>query len=237
MKPAQQDASIRDRPMDERAIVLLSGGLDSTTTLYYAMDQGYHITALSFHYGQRHSVELERARRIAKKANVLDHRIIQLDPNLFSGTALVNREIEVPMDREIDDSIPVTYVPARNTLFLAHALALAESQEARYILIGANALDYSGYPDCRPDYLQAFETMANLGTRRGIESGFFKVLAPLVHLKKSEIIQLGLDLGVDYGDTVSCYNPDEKGNPCGHCDSCIIRRKGFQELGLRDPSL
>lgn len=220
-----------------RAIVLLSGGLDSTTTLYYAKEQDMELTALSFDYGQRHSQELERARLVAEKLPVKDHVIVRLDPTVFSQTALVGKDLEVPGNREIDDSIPVTYVPARNTLFLSYALALAESRDIGNIFIGANVLDYSGYPDCRPAFLEAFETMANLGTRRGVEGFPFRIQAPLVRWTKAEIIQEGLRLGVDYTDTLSCYNPDADGKPCGICDSCRLRAKGFFELGIPDPSL
>lgn len=225
-----------DSEFYSRALVLLSGGLDSSTALYFAKEQGHSLTALSFDYGQRHRVELERARRVADAAGVLEHVIIKLDPGVFSGTALVGKSIDVPSNRSIDDSIPVTYVPARNTLFLSYALALAESREIGNIYIGANILDYSGYPDCRPVFLEAFEKMAALGTKKGVEGQPFRIRAPLVQMTKAEIIREGLRMGLDYGLTLSCYNPADDGTPCGQCDSCQLRAKGFQEAGARDPA-
>lgn len=222
---------------EKKAIVLLSGGLDSTTTLYKAKADGFRITALSFQYGQRHQIELESAKKIAKMAGVESHILVTLDPVLFQGTALVDRDIQVPHDPSPENIIPITYVPARNTLFLAHALALAESIKAHHIFIGANAVDYSGYPDCRPEFLKAFETMANLGTKIGIEGNPIYIDAPLVDLTKADIIRLGISLGVDYSITLSCYDPDPSGKPCGLCDSCRLRQKGFEEAGLTDPAI
>ena len=220
--------------MKRRAIVLLSGGLDSVTVLAIARSEGFHVHALSFEYGQRHAIELLLARRVATSAGA-DHTVVRLDPALFGGTALVGEELAVPTGREIDDSIPVTYVPARNILFLSHALALAESQQAHDIFIGVNALDYSGYPDCRPEFLQAFEGMAALGMKTGVEGRAIGIRAPLVDLSKSEIIRRGIELGVDYAATSSCYQPDAEARPCMQCDSCILRAKGFAEAGLEDP--
>ncbi len=220
--------------MKRRAIVLLSGGLDSVTVLAIARSESYHVHALSFEYGQRHAIELVLARRVATAAGA-DHTVVRLDPALFGGTALVGEELAVPTGREIDDSIPVTYVPARNILFLSHALALAESLQAHDIFIGVNALDYSGYPDCRPEFLKAFEEMAALGMKTGVEGRAIKIHAPLVDLSKSEIILRGTELGVDYATTSSCYQPDAEGRPCMRCDSCVLRAKGFAEAGLEDP--
>ena len=230
-------------PTKDRAIILLSGGLDSATVLHIARERGLELYAISFNYGQRHLVELEAARRLASAAGVVEHKIIRVDPALFQGTALVNREIEVPRDRDLsedesgteDEEIPVTYVPARNILFLSHALAMAESYEIGHIFLGINALDYSGYPDCRPDFLEAFERMAALGMKTGVQGNPLKMHAPLIEMTKTQIIQEGLRLGVDYGLTTSCYNPSEKGEPCGHCDSCQLRLKGFAGAGEKDP--
>ncbi|MEQ9365539.1 MAG: 7-cyano-7-deazaguanine synthase QueC [Leptospirales bacterium] len=220
--------------MKRRAIVLLSGGLDSVTTMAIARAEGFHVHALSFDYGQRHAIELVLARRAATAAGA-DHIVARLDPVLFGGTALVGEELAVPTDREIDDSIPVTYVPARNILFLSHALALAESKDARDVYIGVNVLDYSGYPDCRPEFLAAFESMAKLGMKTGVEGSPVKILAPLVAMTKSEIIRRGLELGVDYAMTSSCYQPDAEGRPCMLCDSCVLRARGFAGVGRDDP--
>lgn len=216
------------------AIVLLSGGLDSATTLEIARDDGYAPLALSFEYGQRHAVELLLARRIAARIGV-EHVIVRLDPGLFGGTALVGEDIAVPTHRAIDESIPVTYVPARNILFLSHALALAESRGIAHIFLGVNALDYSGYPDCRPEFLEAFEKMAALGMKTGVEGQPIRIHAPLVQLTKTEIIRRGFALGVDYAQTSSCYQPDAEGRPCRKCDSCILRERGFQGAGVEDP--
>ncbi|MCR9143447.1 MAG: 7-cyano-7-deazaguanine synthase QueC [bacterium] len=220
--------------MQARAIVLLSGGLDSVTTMAIAQAEGFRVHALSFEYGQRHAIELVLARRVATKVGA-DHTVVRLDPALFGGTALVGDQLAVPRGREIDESIPVTYVPARNILFLSHALALAESKDARDIFIGVNALDYSGYPDCRPEFLAAFEQMAALGMKTGVEGSPVKIRAPLVKMTKAEIIQRGVELGVDYAMTSSCYDPDAEGRPCGQCDSCVLRARGFEGAGTPDP--
>jgi len=219
------------------AVILLSGGLDSATVLAIARERGFSLHALSFRYGQKHQIELECAKRIAQRERCASHRTVDIDPGLFQNTALVNGEIPVPTHRNIDDSIPVTYVPARNILFLSHALSLAESIGARHIFIGANAIDYSGYPDCRPEFLRSFEQTANLGTKAGVSGDPFTIEAPLIDLTKGAIIREGIRLGVDYSLTNSCYNPDPDGTPCNECDSCVLRRKGFEEAGLADPLL
>jgi 7-cyano-7-deazaguanine synthase len=222
--------------MDLKAVILLSGGLDSATVLAIAKRDGFQVFALSFDYDQRHSLELEKAKILAKKFNVEDHRIVKLD--LFGGSAL-NDNIPVPKNRnekEISSGIPVTYVPARNTIFLANALAYAEVKKCGNIFVGVNAVDYSGYPDCRPEYISAFEKLANLATKAGTEDGTnIKIQAPLIQLSKAEIIQKGLELGVDYRLTHSCYDPNGEGLSCGVCDSCALRLKGFQEAGETDP--
>ena len=219
------------------AIVLLSGGLDSATVLAIAQADGFDPLALSFRYGQRHAVELEAARKIAGAAGVREHRIVDIDPRVFGGSALTD-DIEVPKDRDptAGDEIPVTYVPARNTIFLAYALAFAEVRAAQDIFIGVNAVDYSGYPDCRPEYIAAFERMANLGTKAGVTGRAVHIHTPLIKLTKVEIIRRGRELGVDYGLTRSCYDPDEAGRACGHCDSCQLRLAAFAKLGLPDPA-
>ena len=218
------------------AIVLLSGGLDSATTLYLARAEGFEPLALSFHYGQRHAVELDAARRVAAAAGVREHQIVVLDLRVFGGSALT-ADIAVPKDRDRSGSeIPITYVPARNTIFLAYALAFAEVRSAQDIFIGVNAIDYSGYPDCRPAYIAAFEKMAGLATRAGVEGCPVRLHTPLIHLTKVEIIRRGLELGVDYGATRSCYDPDAAGRACGHCDSCHLRLAAFAQLGLLDPA-
>jgi 7-cyano-7-deazaguanine synthase len=221
-----------------KAVVLLSGGLDSTTVLAIAKTAGYETYALSFSYGQRHSWELECARKVAADSGVKDHRIAQIDLRVFGGSALT-ADIGVPKGRsleEMSESIPVTYVPARNTIFLSFALAWAEVLGSSDIFIGVNALDYSGYPDCRPEFIEAFERMANLATKAGVESRLnLKIHTPLISLSKSEIISKGLALGVNYGLTSSCYDPSPSGEPCGVCDSCLLRQKGFRENGLIDP--
>ncbi|MBM3237276.1 7-cyano-7-deazaguanine synthase QueC [Candidatus Poribacteria bacterium] len=220
------------------AIVLLSGGVDSTTTLAIAKSEGYEIYALSFNYGQRHAIELKAAKRIAKHFQAKEHLIIDLDLKRIGGSALTD-DIEVPKDRsaaEVGGDIPITYVPARNTIFLSFALAWAEVLGVDTIFIGVNALDYSGYPDCRPEYIAAFERMANLATKAGVEGKTrLQIKTPLIKLTKAEIIQKGLELGVDYSLTHSCYDPTESGAACGRCDSCLLRRKGFQEAGVPDP--
>jgi 7-cyano-7-deazaguanine synthase len=222
------------------AVVLVSGGLDSATVLAIARADGYEPYALSFRYGQRHSVELDAAGRVAAAQGVARHVVADIDLRVFGGSALTD-DIEVPHHRsadELGDGIPVTYVPARNTVFLAFALAWAETLGASDVFIGVNALDYSGYPDCRPEYIAAFEQMANLATKAGVEDRQrLKVHAPLIELTKAQIIERGLALGVDYSLTHSCYDPDPAGRACGTCDSCLLRRRGFTELGLDDPAL
>jgi 7-cyano-7-deazaguanine synthase len=220
------------------AVVLLSGGLDSATALAVAKRDGYEPYALSFDYGQRHLFELEAARRVAGAAGVRQHIVVPLNLRLFGGSALT-ADLPVPKDRaesEMSHGIPVTYVPARNTIFLSIALGWAEALGAADIYLGVNALDYSGYPDCRPEYLQAFERMANLGTKAGVEgTATWRIHAPLIEMTKSQIIRTGTALGVDYSLTHSCYDPDAAGHPCGHCDSCRLRLKGFSEAGQIDP--
>lgn len=219
----------------KKAIILFSGGLDSTTTLAIAKNQGYEVYALSFHYGQRHKIELERAKVAAEKIGVKQHRFINIDSGIFENSALTTN-IEVPKDSILaPNDIPITYVPARNTIFLSFALAWAEVIKANNIFIGANIVDYSNYPDCRPDYISAFEKMANLGTEIGTTEHNLKIHAPLIQLSKSEIIELGLSLGVDYANTISCYDPDPEGNSCGHCYSCLIRLEAFAKLNVKDP--
>lgn len=218
------------------AIVLLSGGLDSATTLAIARRDGHVPHALSFRYGQRHAVELDAARRVAAQAGVANHVVIDIDLRAFGGSALT-ADIPVPKDRAADASIPVTYVPARNTIFLAFALAHAEVVGARDIYIGVNALDYSGYPDCRPQFIAAFQRMANLATRAGVEGTPVTIRAPLIAMTKAEIIRLGTSLNVPYELTVSCYDPGPAGQPCGACDACALRQKGFSEAGISDPAL
>jgi 7-cyano-7-deazaguanine synthase len=222
------------------AVVLLSGGLDSTTVLAIARSEGYAPYALSFRYGQRHSIELEAARRVARALGVARHVVADIDLRVFGGSALTD-DIDVPRHdsaEDLEDGIPVTYVPARNTVFLSFALAWAETLECSDMFIGVNALDYSGYPDCRPEYIQAFEQMANLATKAGVEgSQQLKIHTPLIALTKAQIIERGLTLGVDYSLTHSCYDPDSAGRACGRCDSCLLRRRGFAELGREDPAL
>lgn len=220
------------------AVVLLSGGLDSTTVLAYAKQEGFNCYAMSFRYGQRHTVELVRAQEVASAMGVAQHVIVDFDLRQFGGSALTS-DIAVPKDRTLDDmghGIPVTYVPARNTIFLSFALAWAETLGASDIFIGVNALDYSGYPDCRPEYIASYEQMANLATKAGVEgTQRLTIHTPLIKLTKAQIIQMGLGLGVDYGMTNSCYDPGPDGQPCGLCDSCQLRAKGFAEAGLDDP--
>jgi 7-cyano-7-deazaguanine synthase len=217
------------------AVVLLSGGLDSATVLAIAQQQGYQCHAISFDYGQRHQSELVAATKIAETATVTQHLILPMALDLIGGSALTDMQIEVPVHAQ--SGIPVTYVPARNTIFLSLALGWAEVLHARHIFIGVNALDYSGYPDCRPEFIEAFEKLANVATRAGVEGDSFTIEAPLLHLSKAEIIQLGVKLGVDYSDTVSCYQADEQGRACGRCDSCRLRRQGFVDAGIEDQTL
>ena len=231
-----QNTKMSVNPM--KAVVLLSGGLDSTTTLAIAKRAGFDLFALTFDYGQRHHIEVDRAQDIAKHFAVADHQIVKIDLRQFGGSALTD-SIEVPTDRdqkEMGSEIPVTYVPARNTIFLSFCLAYAEVKEANDIFIGVNAIDYSGYPDCRPEFITAFETLANLATKAGVEGkNRMKIHTPLIKLNKGEIIQKGLQLGVDFAMTHSCYNPGEEGKSCGVCDSCQLRLKGFQKAGVEDP--
>jgi 7-cyano-7-deazaguanine synthase len=225
---------------NEKAVVLLSGGLDSTTALAIARASGFQCFALSFDYGQRHEVELDAARRVAAAAGVERHVVAKIDLREFGGSALTSAT-EVPKARSVDEmggGIPITYVPARNTIFLSFALAWAETLDVSDIFIGVNALDYSGYPDCRSEYIAAFEAMANLATKAGVEGRIrTRIHTPLITLSKADIIRRGADLGVDYGLTHSCYDPDAADAPCGACDSCLLRAKGFAEAGLRDPVL
>jgi len=219
-----------------RAIVLLSGGLDSATTLLIAREQGFEVFALSFDYGQRHRVELERARQLAARYGATGHRIVRLDLPAPETSALTEPSLAVPKLSLGKEAIPVTYVPARNTLFLAHAVALGEALGAGDIFIGANALDYSGYPDCRQEFLDAFEKTANLGTRAGVQATLrFRVHAPLLEMTKGEIVVRARNLGLDFSLTSSCYDPSAEGRPCGACDSCLLRAKGFREAGIADP--
>ncbi len=224
--------------MTLKAIVLLSGGLDSTTTLAIAKNLGYDLFAISFSYGQRHKIELERAKIVAREIKTKEHRIINIDLRQFGGSALTD-DIDVPThrgDEKISTSIPITYVPARNTIFLSYALAYAEVIQCNNIFIGVTSVDYSGYPDCRPEFITAFEIMANLATKAGVEGmDRIKIQTPLIHMTKAEIIKEGLSLGVDYGLTHSCYDPNEVGLACGNCDSCLLRLKGFKKLGVEDP--
>lgn len=221
-----------------KAVCLLSGGLDSSTCLVFAKRQGFEVYALSFDYGQRHRVELEAAARVAEAVGVADHRTAKLDLRMFGGSALTS-DIAVPKSRSAEQmatGIPITYVPARNTIFLSFALAWAEVLESQDIFIGVNALDYSGYPDCRPEFLRAFERMANLATKAGITGRTeLKIHAPLMDKAKSDIVRMAEELGLDLGLTHSCYDPDDAGRPCGSCDSCLLRAKGFAEAGVRDP--
>src|SRR5215210_6166222 len=223
-----------------RAVVLLSGGLDSTTALAVARSRGFEVFALSVDYGQRHRVELERAAAVARAVGVVEHRTVTLDLRAIGGSALT-ADIAVPKDRTeaaMGQGVPVTYVPARNTILLGVALGYAETVGAFDLFIGANVLDYSGYPDCRPEFLSAFEALANLATKAGVEgAGRFRVHAPLLKMTKAEIIREGVRLGLDYGKTLSCYDPDEAGRACGMCDSCLLRKKGFEEAGVRDPTV
>jgi 7-cyano-7-deazaguanine synthase len=223
----------------KRAVVLLSGGIDSATTLAFAKSEGYDVYALSVDYGQRHRVELDCARRVAQALSVVQHTIVRVDLRAIGGSALTDA-IDVPKDRTFDaigHGIPITYVPARNTVFLSLALGFAEVAGAFDLFVGVNAVDYSGYPDCRPEFLAAFERLANLATKSAVEGqGAFRVHAPLVQLTKADIIRTGLRLGVDYALTLSCYDPDDQGRACGRCDSCRIRLKGFQDAGSTDPA-
>jgi len=227
------------KPRQKDAIVLLSGGLDSATTLAIANAEGYRTHALSFRYGQRHAVEIEASRGVAERSGVAEHIVVDIDLRKFGGSALT-ADIAVPKARslaEIGEGIPVTYVPARNTIFLSFALAWAEVLGCSDIFVGVNALDYSGYPDCRPEYIEAFQRMANLATKAGVEGRQrVQIHTPLIDLTKAEIIRRGIELGVDYALTISCYDPSPRGEACGECDSCLLRSKGFRENGLMDPA-
>lgn len=224
------------------AIVLTSGGLDSTTCLAIARDAGYApLYSMTFDYGQRHRFELDAAAKVAKAFGVAEHRVVQIDLRQFGKSALTAADIDVPKDRDeakMAGEIPITYVPARNTIFLSYALAWAEVLEVRDVLIGVNAIDYSGYPDCRPEFIAAFERMANLATKMTVAAGGppFRIHTPLIRLTKAQIIRRGADLGVDYALTHSCYDPDAQGRSCGRCDSCLLRKKGFAEAGVPDPT-
>lgn len=222
----------------KNAVVLLSGGADSSTVLAVARRDGFNVYALTFAYGQRHAAELKAASRVAKRFGVTEHKVVEIDLRTFGGSALTS-DLSVPKDRAISDmseGIPITYVPARNTIFLSYALALAEMVDASDVYIGVNALDYSGYPDCRPEYIAAFEAMANLATKAGVEGTRLKIHTPLINLTKAEIVAFGTSLGVEFGETSTCYDPDPKGLACGRCDACQLRLKGFAEAGLTDPA-
>lgn len=222
----------------KKVVVLCSGGLDSSTTLAIAQSEGYELYALSFDYGQRHRIEIQRAEEIARHFGVMDHRVIQIDLRQIGGSALTG-PLEVPKHRSVSEmgsGIPITYVPARNTIFLSFALAWAEVIEAEAIFIGVNVLDYSGYPDCRPEYIKAFEHLAHLATKTGVEKKIrLEIKTPLIRMTKAQIIQRGKELGVPFHLTHSCYDPTPDGKACGRCDSCILRKKGFEEAGLQDP--
>jgi len=220
--------------MQRKAVVLLSGGLDSATVLAIARDQGYECYALSFDYGQRHKLELAAAEQVAITLQASQHRTMRVDLTQIGGSALTDNQIEVPLTSS--GGIPVTYVPARNIIFMSLALAYAETIEAYDLFIGVNAIDYSGYPDCRPEFIQSFAQMANLGTKAGVEGRTFTIHTPLITLSKADIIKRGKQLGVDYALTMSCYQPDIHGNSCGVCDSCRLRKQGFIEAGMKDPT-
>jgi 7-cyano-7-deazaguanine synthase len=240
MKPVALKAGPQDTAQTRgiSAVVLLSGGLDSATAAAWAAREGYRLSALSIDYGQRHRCELAAARAVARELGIHDHVVLPIDLAAFGGSALVDPTTPVPKDRsdaDIGHGIPVTYVPARNTVFLSLALAMAESRQAGAIVLGVNAIDYSGYPDCRPEFLAAFQDVARLGTKAGVEGHAIELVAPLVTLSKAEIIRLGLALGLDYGMTTSCYDPDTAGRPCGRCDSCLLRAAGFAAVNAIDP--
>jgi 7-cyano-7-deazaguanine synthase len=224
--------------MNKKAVVLVSGGLDSATTLAIAKDAGYDCYAMSFNYGQRHQVELVSAKTVSESIGVVEHKVVNLGLGDIGGSALTDDSINVPQDlsAKIDDGIPVTYVPARNTVFLSLALGWAEVLDAEAIFIGVNAVDYSGYPDCRPEYIEAFQTMANLATKKGVEGEQITIETPLIHLSKAEIIKKGTAIGVDYAQTLSCYAPDIEGRACGKCDSCRLRQQGFEAANIPDPT-
>ncbi|HZA38631.1 MAG TPA: 7-cyano-7-deazaguanine synthase QueC [Candidatus Baltobacteraceae bacterium] len=222
---------------DKRAVVLLSGGVDSTTTLAIGITEGYEAYALSLDYGQRHQLEIDAARRVANSLGAKEHRVAKIDLRVFGGSALTD-DVDVPKHRsetEIAHGIPVTYVPARNTIFLSYALAWAEVISANHIFLGVNAIDYSGYPDCRPEFIKTFEKLANLGTKAGVEGKRFQIHTPLIKFSKADIIRKAVELGVDLSLTHSCYDPSAEGRACGECDSCLLRLKGFREAGIKDP--
>lgn len=221
----------------KKAVILLSGGLDSATVLAIARDQGYECHTMSFDYGQRHRAELHAAENLAKQMGATTHRVMDVDMRKIGGSALTDESLDVPTAGVVEGEIPITYVPARNTVFLSYALALAEVVEADDIFIGVNAVDYSGYPDCRPEFIKAYEIMANLATKAGIEGHKLNVQTPLIDLTKAQIIQAGDSLGVDYALTVSCYQADSEGRACGVCDSCRLRKEGFRQAGVTDPTL
>ena len=240
MKPDDAKARLKDaaETAAPSAVVLLSGGLDSATAAAWATSKGYRLSALSIDYGQRHRCELDAAKNVAASLGISDHVVLPIDLAAFGGSALVDPSMPVPKNRSDADiglGIPVTYVPARNTVFLSLALAMAETRGVGAILLGVNAIDYSGYPDCRPEFLAAFAEVARLGTKAGVEGRPIELVAPLVTLSKAEIIRLGLSLGLDYGLTTSCYDPDIDGRPCGRCDSCLLRAAGFAAVGATDP--
>ncbi|NQY27446.1 MAG: 7-cyano-7-deazaguanine synthase QueC [Piscirickettsiaceae bacterium] len=218
----------------KRAVILLSGGLDSVTVLAMAKEQGFECYTLSFNYGQRHDVELVAAEKLSKQMGVKEHKVIPIDLRSIGGSALTDDAIDVPEHHEV--GIPVTYVPARNTVFLSIALGWAEVLSAQAIFVGVNAVDYSGYPDCRPEFISAFEQLANLATQAGVEGHKLTIHTPLINMSKAEIIQHGIKLGIDYSQTVSCYQADNKGRACGHCDSCYFRQQGFKQAGIVDPT-
>ena len=218
-----------------KAVILLSGGLDSTTVLAIAKEQNYDCYALSFDYGQKQRSELESSIAIAKKSNVIEHRIMKISLNDIGGSALTDKDISVPKFSDSND-IPITYVPARNTIFLSFALAWAEVVDCQTIFIGVNALDYSGYPDCRPEFIEAFETMANLATKQSVQGDKIQIKTPLINMTKAEIIKKGLSLGVDYSETTSCYDANSLGEACGECDACVLRKNGFSSANVEDPT-
>jgi 7-cyano-7-deazaguanine synthase len=240
MKPDAPKARPKDPAATaaKSAVVLLSGGLDSATAAAWAAREGYRLSALSIDYGQRHRCELDASRAVARALEIRDHVVLPIDLAVFGGSALVDPSVPVPKDRsdaDIGHGIPVTYVPARNTVFLSLALAMAETRGAAAIVLGVNSIDYSGYPDCRPEFLAAFGEVARLGTKAGVEGRSIELVAPLATLSKAEIIRMGLSLGLDYGLTTSCYDPDVHGRPCGRCDSCLLRAAGFAAVGATDP--